>query len=548
MELSLLKLQDVAAGRPVGERRRHVRHPLHSPVYASFDRPSAGMVLDLSELLDLSEDGFSVQTSPPLEVNKTLNFSLDLPETKAFIHCTGQVVWSDRGGRGGIRFAGLQETSKRAIKEWLLVNLLQAATRHAARSIVAAALVEEEKTRKPTLATSEAVPAVIPDLTGMLSAVEAVRREVRATGNFDAALQLIAERALSLTGAAGAALAFLTADKMTCRASSGEPAMPLGTAVDIKHGVTGECVRSGRMVTCEDVETDERVDREICRLLGIGSILATPIVSDFKVVGLLEVFSPSPRAFTDVHEIALDRLVELVPKAPPIAMLTQGVAAEVIALAPSHPVPEFAPALHSTREAVWEPEREAQEPLRGVPVRLTHIVLLVVTLAVLFVFAGYKSAPRIERWLSQRASASSAAVPSPVMPPVSKAVTPSMPFDELRQLAEGGDTFAQYSLGSRYHNGEGVPQDDVQAMRWFERAADQGYAAAQATAGAYYWAGRGVPKDLGKSYFWSTLALRQGDASSESRLQGLELQMSRAQVAAAQAQADEWARQRRAAK
>jgi TPR repeat protein len=85
-------------------------------------------------------------------------------------------------------------------------------------------------------------------------------------------------------------------------------------------------------------------------------------------------------------------------------------------------------------------------------------------------------------------------------------------------------------------------------MRWFERAADQGFSDAQATSGAYYWVGRGVPKDLIKAYFWSTLALRQGDSSMESRLEGLTLQMTPAQVAAAQARADEWLRQHRAAK
>ena len=543
MELSLLKLQDAAAVRPLGERRRRMRHALHSPVYASFERPSAGMVMDLSELSDLSEDGFSARTGAPLEVNKSINFSLDLPETKAFIHCTGQVIWSDRRGRGGILFSGLPESSQRVINEWLMVNLLLAATKNAARSSVASARVEQP-TRLPA-SLPEVVPEVVSDLSGMLSAVEAVRREVRATGHFEAALQLIVERALSLTGAGGGALAFHTGDKMVCRASSGEPALPLGTAVDIKQGLTGECIRRGQTVACEDVETDERVDREICRLLRIGSILATPIVSDFRVVGLLEVFAPLPHAFTGVHGIALDRLVELVPKAQPLAAHTQSAGPEGNGALGARSAVESASAPH--REAIWEQEREAQEPLRGVPVRLTHIVPLALTLALLFVLAGYKSAPKLELWWSGRTAAKSAPVPAVATPSVSGQVTQSMPFEELRKLAEAGDAYAQWMLGMRYRNGEGIPQDDAQAMRWFERAADQGYADAQAAAGSGYWAGRGVPKDLVKAYFWSTLALNQGDSSMESRLQGLELQMTPAQVAAAQAQADDW-RQRRAAK
>src|SRR6266516_4022031 len=99
MELSILKLQQPPFDRSAVERRRRIRHKLHSPVYASFNGPNAGMVLDLNELLDLSEDGFSVQSNLPLELNRTMSLSLDLPETKAFIHATGQVIWRDRAGR-----------------------------------------------------------------------------------------------------------------------------------------------------------------------------------------------------------------------------------------------------------------------------------------------------------------------------------------------------------------------------------------------------------------------------------------------------------------
>jgi len=102
-------------------------------------------------------------------------------------------------------------------------------------------------------------------------------------------------------------------------------------------------------------------------------------------------------------------------------------------------------------------------------------------------------------------------------------------------------------MGVRYHNGESVPRDDVQAMQWFLRAANQGHATAQATLGAYYWAGRGVPQDLSKAYFWSALALAQGDENSKSRLEGLASQMTRAQISAARQQAEVWLRQHNAA-
>src|SRR5450759_2865073 len=134
MEQSLRRSPGPVAGSRTGERRRHIRHKLHTPVYASFNTPQAGMVVDLSELLDLHEDGFAVQTSQPLEVNRAVTLCLDLPETKSYIHGSGQVIWSDDTGRGGIRFSTLPESSRQILKQWLFANLLIACSNYAART------------------------------------------------------------------------------------------------------------------------------------------------------------------------------------------------------------------------------------------------------------------------------------------------------------------------------------------------------------------------------------------------------------------------------
>ncbi|HUM04686.1 MAG TPA: GAF domain-containing protein [Terriglobales bacterium] len=537
MELSSIRLQDVPARDLSADRRYRIRHRPHTPAYASFNHSSAGMVVDLSELIDLHEDGFAVQASRRLPVNQNMSITLDLPETKALIPCSGQVVWSDGAGRAGIRFSGLTDGARRLLKEWLFINLMVACT-VAARRQRAARPVETLPTESrpaESRPVPSPVPSPIPDLTGMLSAIEAVRREVRATGdNLDSAFRLITERALSLTGATGAALAFLTDDKMVCRAQAGEPAPPIGAAVDVKHGASGECVRTGRMIKCDDTDTDSRVERDLCRILGIGSILAAPILSDFRVVGLIEVFSPRAHAFTDVQETALDRLVEIVPKAK----------AEVKSIPSSEHAPagESESSAHAIREALWEPEAEAQEPLTGVPVRPLHLVLLVLTAAVTALVLGYLLAPTIEKWWLKKPNAAAAPTTVSAATPTANANSP----EGLRMLAEQGDADAQWSLGVRYHTGDGFVQDDAQAVQWFLRAAEQGHVSAQATLGAYYWAGRGVQQDLSKAYFWSALALARGDDDSKSRLEGLSSQMTRAQVAAARQDAEEWLRQHHA--
>ena len=40
-------------------------------------------------------------------------------------------------------------------------------------------------------------------------------------------------------------------------------------------------------------------------------------------------------------------------------------------------------------------------------------------------------------------------------------------FDEAKLLAEQGDAEAQLNLGIRYANGEGVPEDDAEAVKWY---------------------------------------------------------------------------------
>ena len=44
------------------------------------------------------------------------------------------------------------------------------------------------------------------------------------------------------------------------------------------------------------------------------------------------------------------------------------------------------------------------------------------------------------------------------------------PIEVLRTRAEAGDASAQSNLGIRYANGQGVPEDDVEAVRWYRLA------------------------------------------------------------------------------
>ncbi len=91
-------------------------------------------------------------------------------------------------------------------------------------------------------------------------------------------------------------------------------------------------------------------------------------------------------------------------------------------------------------------------------------------------------------------------------------------LNELRSLAEQGDAGAQVALGWKYFDGEGVPQDDAVAGRWFRLAAAQGDADAQFYLGFMYAAGRGIEQDDAEAIHWYRLAAEQGHASGQFNL------------------------------
>jgi uncharacterized protein len=89
---------------------------------------------------------------------------------------------------------------------------------------------------------------------------------------------------------------------------------------------------------------------------------------------------------------------------------------------------------------------------------------------------------------------------------------------EWRPLAEKGDALAQYNLGVLYRKGRGVTQDDVQARKWYDKAAVQGHAKAQYNLGTLYFNGEGVPKDYKQALRWFRLAADQGEAVAQTKI------------------------------
>jgi hypothetical protein len=572
-----------------------MRHRTHSPAYARLNATQAD-ALDLSEILDISEDGMSIQTSSPLEVERNLSLCLDLSETGTSIRTTGQVVWSESSGRAGIRFARLSGEALDQLKEWLFVNVLTAFDHASAISadedgwnsasnglppshtmpkeeFVSGTRAifgnEDDATEAEAITSADAMNAgearagaAREGLAERESEVEPKRFDRETT------LQSIAERALTMTRATGAAIALSKGNdsEMICVASAGDDAPPVGSRLQVGSGFSGECVRTGRSLRCDDSETDDRVDREGCKSLGIRSLVAVPIRQGSEVVGLLEVFSPQPYAFNADDIGALQQLTGSILSTTGCSEQTHAGKAHITqardleAHAPSTiPVtPPARPARIETRiekrlsaEAVVvdpEPPVAATKPaseLRSTVSRATQPSVakaLFVAAIGTFIFALlWLIAPWVSSTMRSSARIPAHAQPMPTALPKSSNLPANVSdLASLRKVAEQGDPAAQFSLGARYATGEEVKQDYTEAVRWFTLAAEQGHILAQASLGAYYWAGRGVPQDLTKAYYWSVLAQAGGDQASKYRVAVLASRMSRSQVLAAQQQANDW--------
>jgi TPR repeat protein len=81
---------------------------------------------------------------------------------------------------------------------------------------------------------------------------------------------------------------------------------------------------------------------------------------------------------------------------------------------------------------------------------------------------------------------------------------------ELRAKAESGNAAAQYNVGIMYDDGAGVIKDEVEAARWFRKAATQGDAKSQLCLGHKYRTGHGVLKDSAEAVKWYRKAAEQG--------------------------------------
>lgn len=143
-----------------------------------------------------------------------------------------------------------------------------------------------------------------------------LQQNTKCEGDLDLFLRRLVEEARLLVGATGAALALRDKQIARWRARCGENGPSIGAPLYTGLGISGECLASGRPQSCEDTLSDPRLDAEVCRQLGVRSMVVAPVkgASD-DVEGILEAWSPEPRAFDKWCLEILQELARLVTAA-----------------------------------------------------------------------------------------------------------------------------------------------------------------------------------------------------------------------------------------
>ncbi|SIO46535.1 diguanylate cyclase with GAF sensor [Singulisphaera sp. GP187] len=146
-----------------------------------------------------------------------------------------------------------------------------------------------------------------------LSRILAVQTEIGKVGlDIDEVMALAAERSQMLTKANGAIVELADGEELVYRAGSGAAAGHVGTRISAAACLSGLCLRTGEVLRSDETRTDPRVNQELCRQVGLRSMIVVPLVYGGRTFGILKVFSPRPRRFGDREVRTLQLLAGLV--------------------------------------------------------------------------------------------------------------------------------------------------------------------------------------------------------------------------------------------
>lgn len=145
------------------------------------------------------------------------------------------------------------------------------------------------------------VDAVTINSTELLQRIVEIQTAIVGELRVGRVMQLVSDHAQELTAGCGAVVEIADGDEMVYEAASGLAAPHVGLRLKSSSSLSGRSVACGEILTCQDTDTDDRVDREACRKIGLRSMVVVPLGGSAGPVGVLKVVSAEPGHFTDQH-------------------------------------------------------------------------------------------------------------------------------------------------------------------------------------------------------------------------------------------------------
>lgn len=131
----------------------------------------------------------------------------------------------------------------------------------------------------------------------------------------EAVMRIVVEQARDATRAPGAVIELAEFGEMVYTATAGSLAGTEGLRLAMSGSMSGECVRTGKILISTDTETDPRVDLAACRRVGARSMIVVPLVDGNRTQGVLKVICDKPNAFADDDVDLLEQLAQFIAKA-----------------------------------------------------------------------------------------------------------------------------------------------------------------------------------------------------------------------------------------
>ena len=146
------------------------------------------------------------------------------------------------------------------------------------------------------------------DEAALLSRIISVQGEIVQAGlDPHKVVDVVTRRAQELTHSTGAVVELVDGDNLVYWSASGNVSPQLGMRVPVAGSLSGLCVKTGRVLQCNDSETDSRVNLEACRNVGLRSMLVAPLPYGNTIIGVLKVVAPWVDAYhpEDVRTLEL---------------------------------------------------------------------------------------------------------------------------------------------------------------------------------------------------------------------------------------------------